>query len=1059
MRYLWSLASIALFPLASAPAAEPAPEIDIRAPGFRAAVARGGIVELRDAIGAVLARDGGTNAAARIHWATGDAAMPADGSRHQIVAGQTAQVAYDPFSGIDGPGIVQTCAVDATNGDLIIEQKAHSPQSGPGAKPGIWGVSWSITEIPEDSAIIVPSRSGIRLDARATGDSHVFDYPQGWEAQIVIVENKGRGFYVFADDPASRYKRLTVARTTGGWRLQFATINDAPFDALTACQSVRWRLNCYEGDWRVPARRYRDWMRENFKPETVADRRPAWAKDIRACVITGMSIPLIEELSGRLDPKQTLLYIPDWRSAGYDRNYPDYTSPRDGFGPFLHRAHELGFRVMPHVNYFGVDPLNAEYEAFRPFHVRSPWGDHDHEWWDWDRANPPIKFAYINPASAKWRKRFVGAMVELCRRYPIDALHLDQTLCIYNDHNGRIDGMTMTEGNIALHRELRAALPDVAISGEGLNEVTCRYESFTQRHVWGLNHAEGTWDEGRLARAHPICSYLFVPHTTIYGYLGMAPPSADQLYAAWNEAYEHFGVIPTLKAGIEQLKSPSGFLRQFFDEARFWQASRLSPDLDGPWPDGVAFPFRTADGRVATRMADGRLLDGGRIVSQTFFGLNRADTAFAIPGWPVFDGRGPMGLDPSKRYPALPDNRDASAPHVNEFPEGLIAENTLFGPELVAIRTRAINRVLLDVAAELRAAERGTRWPGSGAAAAAGPLSDATGARLEATGDRISAHPPYKGCPPGGESFARFQSSLPQDGRTRFVSDIVLGKGAAAEGRSDGVLFRVKASADGKQLTAEHLQTSENASPLSLDLSPLAGRKVDLELSVHPGPKNNPSFDWAHWIAPRVESAATPRGSLALKSSGSWAIAIDADGVARAETDGDTLRIRADLPGSVFLLRQSPAPATLPLDLMARRRFVAIGSYGVPRADSAARDVPVGPRACDGVTRKAFFAHPPPNGTTTLHFPILLPADPARLHTHIGIADGSKSKGVIFVAEVNGRELARASLTPGAWREISADLAPWAGKPIVLSLITDSDGSYEFDWALWGEPRIMATRK
>lgn len=1057
MKYPWPLACLALSPLVFSTAAEPGPEIDIRSPGFRAAIARGGIVELRDTNDTVFAREGGTNAAARIHWVTGEAAMPEMGSRHQIGSGQRAQVVYDPFSGVDGYGIVQTCAIDATNGDLIVEQTARSPKSGPGAKPGMWGVSWSIGEIPEDFSIIVPSRSGIRLDAKAPGDRHVFDYPQGWEAQLVIIEGKGHGFYVFADDPACRFKRLTVTRTTGRWRLQFTTINDAPFDALTDCQSVRWHLNCYGGDWRVPARRYRDWMRANFQSETVADRRPAWAKDIRACVIEGMSIPLIEELAKRLDPKQTLLYIPDWRKAGYDRNYPDYTLPRDEFGPFLDRAHELGFRVMPHVNYFGVDPLNAEYEDFRRFHVRSPWGDHDHEWWDWDRAKPPIKFAYINPASAKWRKRFVGAMAELCRRFPIDALHLDQTLCIYNDHNGRIDGMNMTEGNIALHRDLRAALPDVAISGEGLNEVTCRYESFAQRHVWGLDHSEGTWNESWLARAHPICSYLFLPHTTIYGYLGMAPPDADQLYAAWNEAYEHFGVIPTLKTGIEKLKSPAGFLRQFFDEAKFWQAARPTPDLDGSWPDEIAFPFRTADGRSATRTTDGRLLDGERIVSQTFFGLNRADTALTIPRWPVFDARGLMGLDPAKRYPALSDSRDPSSPHVNEFPDGLIAESVLFGPELATIRTRAVNRVLLDVIADLRSAERGARWPAKGGATTA-PLSDANGAGFDATHDRISAHPPYKACPPGGESFARFRLSLPQNGRAQFTSEVVLGKGAADEGRSDGVLFRVKASADGKEVTAEHLQTTERASPLTLDLSPLAGRKVELELAVHPGHKNHPSFDWAQWIAPRVESAAAPLGSLGLKPADGWTTAIDADGDAPIQKDGDTLRIRADLPGSVFLLKEPPAPATLPLDLIARRRFVATESCGVSHADSGARDVPAGPRACGGVTRKALFAHPPPNGTTTLHFPILLPAHPARFHTHIGIADGSKSKGVIFIAEINGREIVRESMIPGAWREIAADLAPWAAKPVILSLITDSDGSYEFDWALWGQPCITVAQ-
>ncbi|HPA19066.1 MAG TPA: DUF6259 domain-containing protein [Verrucomicrobiae bacterium] len=1046
MKYRWPFALLALVPYLLATAAEPVPEIVAQSSHFRASIAQGGIADLRDAKGIIFARDGGTNTVAKMHWIIGECAMLADRSRHSISAGQRTQVSYGPPAGTDGGAIDQTCAIDASTGDLIIEQNARSPKS------GLWGVSWSIGDIPEDFAIIVPGRSGIRLDAKAPGEKHTFDYPQGWEAQLVIVEGAGRGFYVFADDPDGRYKRLTVTQTRGGWRLQLATLNDAPFDNLTECASVRWRLNTYEGDWRVPARRYHDWMTQNFKPETTAGRQPAWAKDIRACVIVGMSVPLIEELAKRLDPKQTLLYIPDWRSAGYDRNYPDYTAPREDFGPFLARAHELGFRVMPHVNYFGVDPLNAEYETFRPFHVRSPWGKHEPEWWDWDRAQPPIKFAYINPAAPAWRRRFVGAMAELCRRLPIDALHLDQTLCIYNDNNGRIDGMNMIAGNIALHRELRTALPDVALSGEGLNEVTCRYESFAQRHVFGLDHSERTWNEAWLARAHPISSYLFVPHTTIYGYLGMAPPDVDQLYGAWNQAYAHFGVIPTLRTDPGRLKSPTGFLTQFFDEAKLWQERRLSPDPDGPWLPDVAFPFRAADGGHAARMIDGRLLDGTRVVSQTLFGLNRAQTAFSIPGWPVYDTRWIMGLDPARRYPTFAVPRDNSTPHFVEFPEGLVAESAVIGPDFAVIRTRAVRGLLLDACADLRSAECGIRWCGARADGNARALSDDSGARFQTSGNRISAHPPYKNVPPGGETFARFHLALPRDGRPRFTSSEALGKGASEPGHSDGVLFRVTASANGKALVAEHLQTSEEPAPLDLDLSPIAGHEIDLDLVVHPGPRNDPRFDWAEWLAPRVETEAHRRGSLAITPGDRWTSAIDAAGTAHVEQKVDTLHIQADLPGSVFLLKDAPAPATLPLDVIGRRRFVITGGT---RADSFAADVPVGARSCGGVSKKSLFAHPPPNGTTALHFPILLPQGPAQFHTFVGLADGSKSKGATFIVEINGKPAARESMLPGGWREISSNLGPWAGKPIILSLITDPDGSYEFDWTVWGEPKIL----
>jgi hypothetical protein len=61
----------------------------------------------------------------------------------------------------------------------------------------------------------------------------------------------------------------------------------------------------------------------------------------------------------------------------------------------------------------------------------------------------------------------------------------------------------------------RLAADHRAGAGEGLNEVTCRYEAFAQRHVPGLDHTQGTWEQPGLKTAHPISSYLFRPHTVM----------------------------------------------------------------------------------------------------------------------------------------------------------------------------------------------------------------------------------------------------------------------------------------------------------------------------------------------------------------------------------------------------------------------------------------------------------------------------------------------------------------------------------------------------------------
>ena len=64
----------------------------------------------------------------------------------------------------------------------------------------------------------------------------------------------------------SSLKSLHYEKDIESFALGFETQNQAPFDALTSAQSVvTWRLNTYTGDWRVPARQYRDWMEQNLQ--------------------------------------------------------------------------------------------------------------------------------------------------------------------------------------------------------------------------------------------------------------------------------------------------------------------------------------------------------------------------------------------------------------------------------------------------------------------------------------------------------------------------------------------------------------------------------------------------------------------------------------------------------------------------------------------------------------------------------------------------------------------------------------------------------------------------
>lgn len=1013
----------------------------------------GSVAELRSAAGRVLASNPAVDGL-KIHTVDRSDGVGAGSWEAGSGQGRSKTWRGGGFDGLDQGRGEQHVRTEAATGDLLLDQSCETKSS------GVWGVSWAIGGIPLDQAIIVPGNSGVRLTKEAPGREFVFDYPISWEAGLVIVEGPGGGFAVWADDPRGRFKRLVVHRGAEGWTLRFISINPAPFDALTACKSVTWRLNAYEGDWRVPARRYRDWMDRQFKPVPLAAQRPVWVKDIRAMVITGMSLEILEELPKRFDPAQTILYVPDWRQAGYDRDYPVYDQPRPELDRFLERAHTLGFRVMLHVNYFGVDPLNPEYARFEPHQVRSPWGKHEKEWWLWTRATPEIKFAYINPAWKPWRDRFVGAMAKLCREHRVDALHLDQTLCIYNDHNGLIEGQSMVDGNIALHRELREALPEVALSGEGLNEVTFRQEAFAQRHAHGLHHAEGTWDRRWLALAHPVSSYLFRPYVIINGYLGYTAPSNGQLYAAWNEAYEHWGVIPTLKPSLRALRSPERFERQFFDETSFWLQARLDPAMEGSWPPEMAFPFRAADGREAARMRDGTFLSGGRVISRTITGVNRLSCGGSVPGWRGYSGETTLGLDPSAWYPWFPEKPDPAAFHVCEAPEGVIVESASVLGELGLVKLNAVVNRVADLVELLEEAVVVTRpfEPGeAGTEQRGGGVAPDGGGFTRASSTLLAAHPPYKG-KGSGEAMARYSLELPAGGELRFRAGIKLGEHAMEAGRSDGATFGCVVRAGGEERRVQVHHVSESLRLLELDLTPFAGQRAELEMSVGPGPAKAPSFDWARWEEPRIEQMPRRRAEVGIAGGGLWQLALGAGEPQELKAQGGSLRFPATVPGGCLLLRSRPDPVSIPFELRnARWWSVALrGGEALKDAPSFVR-VALGSAKSGGVERRGFSAHPPDQGQSLLVFPMTLGKEKARLRVWIGLRDGSTSEGVVFRVEVNGQELVRRTMTPGGWQELEVDLSQYRGQPVVIGLVTDSNGSFSFDWAWWGEPRLERT--
>jgi len=1024
----------------------PAVPLSVRTSRLRATFGLGTLTSLSDTRGHTYVCGKASPAGVVIHRVGQDHVAQAASGSMSLDGHGCARCRYQSFKDLPGASVDGDFERDDTSGDVAVTLRCESPQK------GVAGVEWAVGPIPSDMDIIVPGYGGIKMTAQSSTTTLSLEYPMFWEAQLVIVEGKGRGFYVWADDTTGRYKRLLITLRPDGWWIGFTTWNNAPFDDLDGCQSVKWRVNVYEGDWRVPARRYGEWATKSMPP--VADGQPAWVRDIRCVVImyNGPSAKTLDMLAARVDPEQTLVYVPDWRPDGYDRLYPNY-EPVPEFGPLVRHAHELGFRVMPHLNHFACDPEHPLYEQFKAHHVRDAWGTHEQQWFIWDDPSNPAnnrKLGYINPAYPPWRELLIGRIRKLREAYNVDAVYLDQTLNICNDHNGLCEGASMLQGNLALGRELRAALPSLAIGGEGLNEVTARYQAFCQRHAWGIDFDRSTWNKPQLKLAHPISSYLFQP-TITYNYLGCPPPSRAQYYAAWRENYTRWGVIPTLKVYDAEPKPQAGFLRQLFDEIRFWQTERVGPDMDGPWPADVIFPYRTARGQPAVRTVDGRLMCGAREISHTITDVSEVRLPGMVESSFCYDRERIFGLNPDLWYPYFADRRDMTAFHVDSLPAGVTLKTCTLQDGLATLTSS--ETVVAYLPRMIAQATTGSVPFNGDPIEVHGALNGEDGSQFASAGDQIHAHPPWKQGP--GIAYARWSIRLPRQGRPRFVSQVALDSGAV--GKSDGVLFGVAVRQGAQTAHGEVLNARAERRPLELDLAPFAGKEVTLELAVDPGPQRDVTADWARWFGPRVVESEVTKGRVSIVDPARRAIALSGTTVSALGYIGDRSLAEVTFPGTVLLLRDTPTNVALPLDLATtpcKLGFTDTNGQVLTAPAWAATAPGVG--VVGGVERRGLRVQPPDLGQTTVAYALALPSQPANMHCFVGIEDGSRSTGVEFIVQANGVELARQRMMPGVpWREITADLSPWAGKPVVLSLVTDSAGAFGSDWARWGEPLLL----
>ena len=450
----------------------------------------------------------------------------------------------------EGTEVRLLIAVDPHTEDLLIDMEGESDT------PGVIGMQWGISYLDNQAlSVIAPVDGGRIIDATTPTNYNNYPYPfsgTGWEAQLAIVQGENGGFYVRNTDNTFQFKQFIYDREADGVALNFGTHNQAPFDMHTTGNTKLWRFNTYVGDWRVPARKYRDWMGSAFDARPLSE--VGWVEDITLFVGSARSsidltyTEFLDALATKVDPTKTVVMAKEWAtpqawSIDPTNHFPIY-DPMPELQNFVEVAKRHGFRVILYTDMHGFSPQSPLYPAFMQYQYRNPWTGELLGWlWDTDH---PHRNASINPASSEFREILVNEFKDVWDAYDIDGFFLDTSFYAINDANGLIDGLNSAQGGALLHEELAEAMPGAIFAGERLHEGTFALEGFAQRPILSQK-----------IEPHPVSTFLFSPFTHAISYAPVNPDVNPALHQQILDYGEIWGMIPTLNAwDAKQLLKP-----------------------------------------------------------------------------------------------------------------------------------------------------------------------------------------------------------------------------------------------------------------------------------------------------------------------------------------------------------------------------------------------------------------------------------------------------------------------------------------------------------------------
>ncbi len=129
--------------------------------------------------------------------------------------------------------------------------------------------------------------------------------------------------------------------------------------------------------------------------------------------------------------------------------------------------------------------------------------------------------------------------------------------------------------------------------------------------------------------------------------------------------------------------------------------------------------------------------------------------------------------------------------------------------------------------------------------------------------------------------------------------------------------------------------------------------------------------------------------------------------------------------------------------------------------DAAGLEIKIANATCGGVVRSALWEHPPLSGAAKVGYVVPIPSNVRglKLRFAIGIRDGAElppDRYVAFRVTVNDWKMWSAVKNSHRWDEYEVPMPELASDVARIEFITDGLGDHRWNWAVWGEPRLVA---